>query len=222
MLQQAMQHPTAKPGDWYCSNCNDLNFASRSVCRKCQTPHPEHSNARPGDWLCRNCSELNFASRMVCRKCSSPHPRPTAHHQFFGHGMGPLGVMSPMAGMGHHGFPGFFGLPHHHHGHQHFGGGMHARPGDWYCLKCNELNFASRSVCRSCQTALQPHQQRVGVKSGDWLCPVCADLNFASRTECRKCGNPREGATTFDNNGTGEPNVIVESGVDGSIGGEQQ
>lgn len=221
--QQHQPHPT-KPGDWYCPSCRDLNFASRSVCRKCQTPHPDHSNARPGDWLCRNCTELNFASRLMCRKCNSPHPRP-APHQFFGNmGMNP---MAAIGGMGH-GFPGFFGLPqHHHHHHQaggpHFGGGgggtsSHAKPGDWYCLKCNELNFASRTACRSCQTPFQTNQPRVGVKSGDWLCSKCADLNFASRTACRKCGVPREEAGAVDAL-TGTDSSAVAAAAVGAPGG---
>lgn len=30
-----------KPGDWNCPNCNDLQFARNSECRKCGTPKPE-------------------------------------------------------------------------------------------------------------------------------------------------------------------------------------
>jgi ribosomal protein L40E len=147
--------------------------------------------------------------------------------------MGMGGPMGAMGGPMGHGFPGFFGLPHHphhaphhhhqgHHPHQqqphhhqhpagpHFGGigggvhhTSHAKPGDWYCLKCNELNFASRAACRSCQTPFQTNQPRVGVKSGDWLCVKCTDLNFASRTACRKCGVSREEAT-----------MVVQDGLD--------
>lgn len=34
--------PAFRPGDWYCPNpsCNFQNFASRSICFKCQTPRP--------------------------------------------------------------------------------------------------------------------------------------------------------------------------------------
>merc|ERR1719444_655017 len=30
-----------KPGDWYCPNCQDLQFARNSVCRLCQPPRPD-------------------------------------------------------------------------------------------------------------------------------------------------------------------------------------
>jgi ribosomal protein L40E len=32
---------TIRPGDWSCSNCNDLNFGSRLVCRQCGTQRPK-------------------------------------------------------------------------------------------------------------------------------------------------------------------------------------
>jgi len=31
----------AMPGDWYCPQCSDLQFARNSVCRMCSTPKPE-------------------------------------------------------------------------------------------------------------------------------------------------------------------------------------
>jgi len=70
--------PITSTGDWNCS-CGELNFASRSQCRKCgiqknitplstnQNPPPITSH-KPGDWIC-SCGELNFASRSQCRKC---------------------------------------------------------------------------------------------------------------------------------------------------------
>jgi len=171
-----------KPGDWHCPSCKDLNFASRSVCRKCQSPHPDHSNARPGDWLCKSCNELNFASRMVCRKCSSPHPRPA---QFFPAGMG-MGAIGGVGMMGTFPAAGFYPIPHSFNQ-------PNTKPGDWYCAKCKDLNFASRTVCRSCSAPCQTNQHRVGVKSGDWFCDKCHDLNFASRNQCRKCSASKPG-----------------------------
>jgi len=43
-----------------------MNFASRSVCRKCGGP-------RILDWQCA-CGDLNFSSRTQCRRCGEPKP----------------------------------------------------------------------------------------------------------------------------------------------------
>eukprot|EP00958_Prasinococcus_capsulatus_P023046 scaffold3334_cov369-Prasinococcus_capsulatus_cf.AAC.17 len=34
--------PPARPGDWTCSNCQALVFASKSACFKCQMPRPSY------------------------------------------------------------------------------------------------------------------------------------------------------------------------------------
>ncbi|KAL6056298.1 Zinc finger Ran-binding domain-containing protein 2 [Balamuthia mandrillaris] len=211
-----------KPGDWVCSNCQDVNFASRSICRKCQSPHPQHSNARPGDWICRQCHDLNFASRQQCRKCFAPHPQlqrvaAAVQHQqqqYYGApafmaqqqqqhvmmmmaaaaaagGVGaPVGGFLPAGGVAHGGrFGGGGGGG---------GGGSNARPGDWYCPQCNDLNFASRNECRECGAVPDASTQRVGVKQGDWFCPSCQDLNFSSREVCRKCSTPKPSSSAVD------------------------
>lgn len=68
----------AKPGDWFCPVCVELNFASRQQCRKCNGPRPAFTDptigTKPGDWFCLTCHDLNFASRTTCRRCNSPHP----------------------------------------------------------------------------------------------------------------------------------------------------
>ena len=48
-------HPNMRPGDWICpdSNCSNLNFASRMVCRRCPITRPgvdpavAHANPNP-------------------------------------------------------------------------------------------------------------------------------------------------------------------------------
>merc|ERR1740130_2586574 len=37
-----------KPGDWFCPNCNDLQFAKNNVCRKCGTPNPNPPSMKGG------------------------------------------------------------------------------------------------------------------------------------------------------------------------------
>lgn len=72
----------ARLGDWTCSSCQFLNFASRSACMKCDIVKPSQnfsSNAaknlsRPGDWKCEGCNFTNFASRNECLKCQVQKP----------------------------------------------------------------------------------------------------------------------------------------------------
>ena len=56
----------AKPGDWECSNCGSITFASKTACFKCHTPKPvgllvRNGHIKPGDWECPNCHNICFA-----------------------------------------------------------------------------------------------------------------------------------------------------------------
>jgi len=80
---------TEKPGDWYCPNCGDLQFAKNLQCRKCGTPTPDpeaaqaaaaafaargsRQEAKPGDWHCTSCGDLQFAKNQQCRRCGTPN-----------------------------------------------------------------------------------------------------------------------------------------------------
>merc|ERR1719343_1415123 len=82
----------AKPGDWLCPACGDLQFAKNAACRKCGQPSPLGQGAgalapsaggcgggavaklKPGDWVCPNCSDHQFAKNEACRKCGTPKP----------------------------------------------------------------------------------------------------------------------------------------------------
>ena len=58
-----------RPGDWTCTNCEDLNFAKNVNCRMCGVKKGTYFE-EPGDWKCV-CGEMNFKSRTECRKCKS-------------------------------------------------------------------------------------------------------------------------------------------------------
>ncbi len=150
----------SKPGDWYCTQCNDLNFASRQQCRKCNhNRHDDQSTLKverqtsdttqlaPIDRMTNpvqprnfhtpkkgdwncSCGELNFASRINCRKCNHTKSREN--------------------------------------------GEMHIKFVDWHC-SCGELNFASRTNCHKCN-----------LKRSDkiWIC-TCGESNI--KIECSKC-----------------------------------
>merc|ERR1719153_525676 len=76
-----------------------------------------------------------------------------------------------------------------------------ARPGDWDCPRCGNLNFSSRSKCNGtmdgeCCMLNKPSFEQYGVllvkrrdiqKSGDWNCYRCGNINFKIRDECNKC-----------------------------------
>lgn len=137
-------------------------------------------NAKPGDWICPGCGDLVFARKSSCSMCGTSQSADD---------MGGLGGMGGCGGGGCGGcggggsFGGSFGK----------GGGKDggkARPGDWKCEECGNLNFSNRSDCKACAAPIG-NAVRMGMKSGDWICPNCGDLVFASKSECKMCGNPR-------------------------------
>lgn len=85
--------------------------------------------------------------------------------------------------------------------------------GDWYCPKCEDLQFARNISCRKCGSpnpdpvggAQKPGDAIAGGKGegvledrpGDWTCPKCGDHVFAKNVSCRRCGtaNPDPAAT---------------------------
>lgn len=148
-----------KPGDWNCSGCAHLNYAFRNTCQRCHSPKPyaasggaASGSSRPGDWNCPTCGDVVYASRFSCRKCNTPKSA------------------APMMGMG--GMPGAgylthqpgYGMDAMSMGGMNMYGGMPAaggkpmsapkeqRAGDWSCPKCFDINYATRSVCRLCNT----------------------------------------------------------------------
>lgn len=148
-----------KPGDWNCPKCAHLNYAFRTSCQRCYTPKPFAAGAgaggaagagRPGDWNCPNCGDLVYASRYACRKCNTPKMMAGAGG---GYGMGAMGAMGAM-GMGAMGAMGGMGAPK--------APPKEMRPGDWACVKCFDINYASRTVCRLCNTPKPPAGDQSG------------------------------------------------------------
>eukprot|EP00747_Dinoflagellata_sp_TGD_P211504 gnl/TRDRNA2_/TRDRNA2_84748_c0_seq1.p1 gnl/TRDRNA2_/TRDRNA2_84748_c0~~gnl/TRDRNA2_/TRDRNA2_84748_c0_seq1.p1 ORF type:complete len:631 (+),score=77.73 gnl/TRDRNA2_/TRDRNA2_84748_c0_seq1:58-1950(+) len=111
----------ARPGDWLCERCGDLQFAKNVECRKCGEPRkptvrPIDSAAagtkrardaeqtlRAGDWWCDSCGDHQFATRRECRSCGKPKPAANA-------------------------------MPN----------------GDWACQACGDIQFKKRTQCRLC------------------------------------------------------------------------
>lgn len=98
----------AKPGDWICPMCNDLQFARNMSCRTCGGKGGKGGNvpnAKPGDWICPTCNDLQFARNMACRNCGT-----FGKGGFKGGKGGGKGMMAAMfMGKGFKGFKGFGG-----------------------------------------------------------------------------------------------------------------
>jgi len=218
-----------RPGDWDCGRCGNMNYARRDTCNKCPADKSEQRpfsmggdggfdgdygmgggfgmgggrgggygmggppsrgergsssgglETRPGDWKCLECGNVNFSWRDKCNKCEEPKGDAVPIlHGSGGRNWGNQGRGS--------------------------GGPPEARPGDWDCPKCGNLNFSSRTKCNgtlpngeACLLA-KPEFEKYGVamvkskmmhKDGDWNCFRCGNVNFQIREECNKCGLPK-------------------------------
>jgi hypothetical protein len=68
--------PGGRPGDWFCVDCGNSNYAFRDACNRCKGVKSEcegeEGAARAGDWSCASCQTSNFKFRTECHKCSAP------------------------------------------------------------------------------------------------------------------------------------------------------
>ncbi|KAK9787877.1 hypothetical protein WJX73_006120 [Symbiochloris irregularis] len=151
-----------RPGDWSCPECNNVNFARRMECNRCNMPRPAETiprggiakpafddtryadrrtdfasqGVKQGDWFCPECNAHNFASRRECFKCN---------------------VLRPAGAGGG-------------------GGGPRAAPPPF-----EDRRYSNR------RTDIAP----AGARQGDWFCGDCGAHNFASRTQCFQCESPK-------------------------------
>uniref|UniRef100_A0A453RL84 RanBP2-type domain-containing protein n=1 Tax=Aegilops tauschii subsp. strangulata TaxID=200361 RepID=A0A453RL84_AEGTS len=79
-----------RDNDWKCPNCNNINFAFRTVCnmRKCNTPRPDTQGSKPdssrapkpktpeGSWKCEKCNNINYPFRTKCNRPSCGEEKP--------------------------------------------------------------------------------------------------------------------------------------------------
>lgn len=203
-------------GNWACPGCNNVNFAVREACNRCQAPKPyegapsggggkgprlvqlvtgggKGSHGGPaagvdGNWACPQCQNVNFAVRDACNRCQAPKATARAGQANWG-----VVVQPPPQGQW-----------------------AAARPvapmesawgppllvnGNWQCPDCQNINFAVRSACNRCQAprqvqampSYQPPQKGQGKGGpvagvdGNWACPKCNNVNFAMREACNRC-----------------------------------
>lgn len=196
-------------GNWQCRQCGNVNFATRDVCNRCgamkeddasgeleeldsfeagvEEVRPVRASKAPvagenGNWTCDHCGNVNFGSRVVCNKCQAPRPQrapppPPAY--------APAYVPPPH-------FPSQAPS-------QKGGAPRAGVDGNWACPQCQNVNFASRTVCNRCGWAKPANQPPARGKGGapiagvdgNWACPSCGNVNFRGRTECNRCHEPK-------------------------------
>lgn len=216
-------------GNWACSLCNNVNYAIRLACNRCQAPRQEAerpqqqgggSKGRPiagvdGNWECPWCQNVNYAVRDACNRCQAPKPQERSQDldwalqaQRPAHAASKGGTgRGPVAGV----------------------------DGNWACALCGNVNYAVREACNMCQAPRQeasrapqpmlalpgPPQSNVegsrGVPiagvDGNWACPQCQNVNYGCRTACNRCQAPRLASAGGCSRNTGRAPV---AGVDGN------
>jgi len=195
-VTQEMNHK--KSGDWNCSHCDELNFASRTDCRNCNKK--QFLQEKPGDWKCLNCLETNFASRHCCWRCNgikSENSKVMKENQI------QSGNITTKLGDWKCHYCNEFNFAKRDQCRKCFrkkhASQMDAiplaippKPGDWLCPQCTDLNFASRTLCRKCSTAnptLNTDKEPEGecvvcmTNKADSIITTCGHLGL-----CRECG----------------------------------
>ncbi|PKA51813.1 Zinc finger protein VAR3, chloroplastic [Apostasia shenzhenica] len=71
------------------------------------------------------------------------------------------------------------------------GQAMNMKTGDWFCLKCNTVNFARNMYCFECREA-RPTRQ---VTIAEWKCLQCGFFNYERNASCLRCDSKRPGDT---------------------------
>jgi len=180
-------------GNWSCLNCQNVNFAVRTVCNRCTAPKPPHLMQQAkgrapvagvdGNWACPHCQNVNYAIRDACNRCQVPKPAEEAV------GVEPpqetRTLVSMVAGKGISGrAPPVAGVD-----------------GNWACPMCQNVNYGIRMVCNRCQAPkpdAQPWPSQHGGKrgpmagvDGNWECITCRNVNFAMREVCNICQRPK-------------------------------
>lgn len=106
-------------GDWACEECDNVNFAWRPSCNRCQSARPGGSAAAHAaakkrklgteigkaaaeksrglfsadDWQCNKCGNVNWARRQQCNVCNAPKFGEVEERTGFGGGYNDRGVV---------------------------------------------------------------------------------------------------------------------------------
>ena len=164
-------------GNWKCGVCAEINFASRTECHRCKSPYATAAlntggfgagfggtsmpmgNAKfggapiegvGGNWRCTTCANVNFAKREHCNRCQASRP-PIDHilareqeleqERAVAAASGATLQIGQLAG-------------------RKFAPPIAGVDGNWECLTCMSVNFASREQCHRCG-ATRPPQEHI-------------------------------------------------------------
>lgn len=175
-----------RPGDWYCPNCNDLQFGRNLDCRRCGTSkHATPSQLPLGGAI----GQMRLGQLMGTPSFGGtgltpgiggvPGQRPAGW-------TGQTPVQTPQVGK--HGFTGIVtggqeSMPTP-------GAAASSKPGDWACVLCNQPNPAVSPTCFNCGLP----SPAVGLAIlGDWSCLACTNVNYIKDKSCQRCGKPKPG-----------------------------
>jgi len=190
-----------KPGDWFCVQCNDLNFATRSVCRKCNYPKPDRDNRREDfhryneGGYDRGYQDIFRGSYERGRGSERGGYGRGYERGFNDRGFHFRGEFSDRGFDGDRGadypdrqYDGDYDRGYERRG---FRDSFRGRP--------RGRDFGSKFGYRRPYDNTSPERGKYSTRGlrnterrqGDWDCPQCSELNFAARNKCRKCNTPR-------------------------------
>ena len=149
--------------DWYCSSCQQQNFAFRTECFSCgaqkqivggqaaaiggtsprmsagefDEPSPSPQQQRENNWMCRSCNSSNFRTRTTCWQCGKANGNVSLSDD----------ASAPQ-------------------------------------FEKEGFQLGAEDV------PLAPGQIKTwGKNTGEWTCSRCFATNFKNRQECHKCGS---------------------------------
>jgi enamine deaminase RidA (YjgF/YER057c/UK114 family) len=177
-------------GNWKCTVCSTINFASRTECHTCRRPglgqfhgHTQFQGDRGGfqemrgfqntvegtgprlggapvegiggNWRCPTCANVNFAKRENCNRCQTDRPPLElilAREQELEQERALAAASGATIPNIHAASARKFAPP------------VAGVDGNWECLTCSTVNFASRESCHRC-TAGRPPQEHIKARA---------------------------------------------------------
>ena len=212
-FQKAKIPPKAMNGDWYCNECNNVNFARRTHCNTCNMPKPYEEILRtrssnlgpPGlfkdtDWQCFNCLNINFQKRTTCNRCQAPKPQEylerDAEIEDSNERMEEIDEQSK----GNY-------IENENTRYSASNQSAFFASSGWQCDECGHLNSAKRANCTLCNMPKASDETSRAKSSNlgppsfrkvvEWRCMECKNTNEAKRSTCSKCNamKPQETST---------------------------